>query len=70
MKTKISLSDPLKSRAGVGKQADRMITLQAADWLNSCDFCQDQEGRHYCLLHGVTAKNMDTVKCKDWVAKG
>lgn len=32
----------------------------------SCDNCQSQEGRHYCLLHSRQVKNMDTVRCKDW----
>ncbi len=32
----------------------------------SCDGCAAQEGRHYCLLHGVQIKNMDAVRCADW----
>ena len=33
----------------------------------SCDTCESQEeGRHYCLLHGVQVKNMDIVRCTDW----
>ncbi len=35
----------------------------------SCDNCAAQEGRHYCLLHGVQVKNMDAVRCEDWEAK-
>ncbi len=32
----------------------------------SCDTCASQEGRHYCLLHGIQVKNMDAVRCEDW----
>ena len=32
----------------------------------SCDTCQCQEDRHYCLLHSILLKNMDTKRCKDW----
>jgi hypothetical protein len=32
-----------------------------------CDFCSHQEdGRHYCLLHSKTVKNMDITTCADW----
>jgi hypothetical protein len=31
-----------------------------------CDECRHQEGRHYCLLHGVTVKNMDALRCRDF----
>lgn len=36
----------------------------------SCDFCVNQENRHYCLLHSRQLKNMDTVRCRDWELKG
>lgn len=39
------------------------------DWLKSCDNCNAQEGRHYCLLHGVQVKNMDIKRCKDFEEK-
>lgn len=33
----------------------------------SCDHCVSQEeGRHYCLLHGVAVKNMDIKCCAAW----
>lgn len=41
--------------------------LPASDWLVSCDNCVAQEeGRHYCLLHGRVMRDMDTVTCEDW----
>ena len=37
----------------------------------TCDQCDSQEeGRHYCLLHGVEVKNMDLMTCADWQPKG
>jgi len=44
--------------------------LHPAHFLMSCDFrgCQE-EGGHYCLLHSVQIKNMDTVACPDWTEK-
>jgi len=36
----------------------------------SCDYCDNQEeGRHFCLLHCTTVKNMDVRRCEDWVAE-
>lgn len=35
----------------------------------SCDTCDFQEGRHYCLLHTMQIKNMDMVRCKNWSDK-
>ncbi len=42
--------------------------LDVADtWLVSCDNCASQEdGKHYCLLHGCTVLDMDTTTCADW----
>lgn len=37
-----------------------------AAYTKSCDFCEFQEGRHYCLLHGMSVKNMDAVRCTQW----
>lgn len=34
--------------------------------VDTCDQCRHQEGRHYCLLHSITVKNMDTKKCQYW----
>jgi hypothetical protein len=34
--------------------------------LESCDTCASQEGRHYCLLKGVSIKNMDITVCDEW----
>ena len=31
----------------------------------TCDDCECQEGRHYCLLYGTTIKNMDIMRCDD-----
>ncbi len=39
------------------------------DWFGSCDFCRSQEGRHHCLLHGRTLKNMDLLTCRHWERK-
>lgn len=39
----------------------------AAIWDGTCDGCKSQEeGRHYCLLHGITVRNMDLTTCDDW----
>lgn len=36
----------------------------------SCDLCRHQEeGRHYCLLHSVTVKNMDAYRCRDFAKR-
>ena len=32
----------------------------------TCDDCDSQEGRHYCLLHGIQVKNMDLMRCGDF----
>jgi len=36
----------------------------------TCDTCDSQEGRHYCLLYGVDVKNMDIMVCDDWIEEG
>ena len=41
----------------------------AVDYAHSCDMCECQEGRHYCLLHTEQIKNMETVACKDWTER-
>lgn len=43
--------------------------LEPAHDCRSCDTCDSQEGRHYCLLHTETIKNMDTVRCSDWTSR-
>lgn len=43
--------------------------LRPARWLDSCDWCSFQEGKHYCLRHSLTVKNMDTVRCAQFVRK-
>lgn len=43
--------------------------LRRVDWLESCDHCRHQEGRHYCLRFDRVMKNMDTVKCDEWEAQ-
>jgi len=40
--------------------------FHTVNWLNSCDNCFYQEGRHYCLLNARTMKNMDIKRCRDW----
>ena len=35
----------------------------------SCDTCDCQEGRHYCLLYGKSIKNMDISHCDDWIER-
>jgi hypothetical protein len=41
--------------------------LTKATLTKSCDTCESQEeGRHYCLLHGVVIKNMDIKRCEFW----
>lgn len=43
---------------------------EAEDHEGVCDECDSQEeGRHYCLLHGVEVKNMDIMTCDDWTPK-
>lgn len=39
------------------------------DWMKSCDFCNSQEGGHYCLLHTRQMKNMNLLTCPDWRQK-
>ena len=34
-------------------------------WPKTCDQCRHQEGRQ-CLLLGITIKNMDTKRCREW----
>jgi hypothetical protein len=41
-------------------------TLLKATPTQSCDTCESQEGRHYCLLYGAQVKNMDKVRCIFW----
>ncbi len=41
--------------------------IEPGEWWTSCDFCESQEeGGHYCLLHGIFVKNMDRKRCNDW----
>ena len=36
----------------------------------NCDNCDSQEeGGHYCLLHGKVMKNMNITVCPDWEEK-
>ena len=44
------------------------VKLIPAKEEESCDYCIAQEaGKHYCLLHTREVKNMNTVRCRDWV---
>jgi hypothetical protein len=36
----------------------------------TCDDCDSQEGRHYCLLHGKPMTNMDITCCAEFEEKG
>ena len=49
--------------------ADGFVALREATWEESCDECAYQEARHYCLLHSVSVKNMDTVRCDSFRCK-
>ena len=42
---------------------------RAEDGESTCDDCQSQEGRHYCLLHTITVKNMDIMRCEDYLSR-
>jgi hypothetical protein len=33
------------------------------------DNCDSQEGRHYCLLHGIQVKNMELMRCGDFTMR-
>ena len=57
-------------KSNTGGSMDKRITLRRAKrWDVSCDNCDGQEGGHYCLLHGLTVRNMDTKTCAEWMAK-
>lgn len=48
----------------------RIVALKKVDTRFSCDACLYQEdGRHYCLKHSITIKNMDIVRCNNWIFK-
>ena len=49
------------------KARSKPAGLYRTCWASSCDFCAYQEGRHFCNLHSKQVKNMDTVKCADWM---
>lgn len=40
----------------------------AASWLESCENCAHQEGRHVCTKFGFPVKNMALVRCDHWEA--
>lgn len=40
-----------------------MNLRRAEPYEPTCDDCVCQEGRHYCLLHTRTVKNMDLMRC-------
>lgn len=43
------------------------LEFKNVEWGESCDNCTNQEdGGHYCLLHGIPVKNMDIVQCHEW----
>lgn len=46
----------------------KQTVLLPAEWEFSCDRCKHQEeGKHYCLLHEMTMKNMEGFACGEWV---
>ena len=46
-----------------------IVRFKSVPFLESCEFCISQEGKHYCLLHSIQVKNMDTKRCKDFQHK-
>jgi len=60
-------------RSGIGSttQPSGPVPLLYAtrDYELSCDCCDSQEGRHYCLTFGCQVKNMDIVRCPSWHPK-
>lgn len=51
---------------------DKLINAKirrAEHWEGTCDDCQSQEGRHYCLLHTIQVKNMDIMRCEDYLSR-
>ena len=48
---------------------DEIALKIAGDYTYSCDCCENQEFRHYCLLRGVVIKNMDISTCKYFTTK-
>lgn len=51
---------------------DKLLNIKmrrAEHWEGACDDCQSQEGRHYCLLHAMTVKNMDIMRCEDFLSR-
>lgn len=49
--------------------AGSAVRFRRCAWLKSCDHCAYQEGRHYCLLHGVQVRDMDLRHCSEWASK-
>jgi hypothetical protein len=49
----------------LGENAHR-FKVYPANWIDSCDNCSSQQGRHYCLLHSTQMRDMNTVRCDDW----
>ncbi len=45
------------------------VAFRDATWEESCDECAHQEGRHYCLLHSISVKNMDAIRCDSFRCK-
>ena len=62
----------LQPEADGGVRVQRVVRprLTGSNWVNSCDTCRHQEGRHYCLLHSITLKNMDTIRCDEHQDRG
>ena len=45
----------------------RPSLVRSKYWLDSCDFCEAQEGGgHYCLLHACALKNANLWTCADF----
>uniref|UniRef100_A0A6H1ZFN6 Uncharacterized protein n=1 Tax=viral metagenome TaxID=1070528 RepID=A0A6H1ZFN6_9ZZZZ len=46
----------------VSKERDELLIEKRC-----CDTCEGQEeGGHYCLIHGEVVKNMDLCACVEW----
>ena len=62
-----------KTQAGQTVPLDSLVRpniRETEDFERSCDQCDCQEdGGHYCLLHGVQMKNMNIMTCDDWEEK-
>jgi hypothetical protein len=57
---------PLRCQCGKFVKWEKFDLRRAEPNEPTCDDCVYQEGRHYCLLHTRTVKNMDIMRCGDF----